>query len=311
MPSKEFVSIRMSTLRGDQPIEFDAYVKINDKYVLYLRSGDSFEGERLVRLKSKKLKKMFIQPEQEESYRSYLTRNIEMAYDPKSGKSMENRVAVVQGNQQSYSEGVMEFPENEITYLEAKNATLKFVNFLDDALALKHLMNLENTDNSISHHAVAVSTLSIALAKRLGINDPKQLQLLSLGALVHDLEHFTSGLEVTRPLKAFTEEQMKLYKTHPSAGSEKARAQKHFDTPVINIIAQHEELIDGTGFPTGMREYQMDPLAVIVGSANIVDRMSTFEGIPRKEIPKKLMVERVGNFPLNHIQNLAEIINSI
>lgn len=311
MQNSDFVSIRMSTLRGDQPIDFDAYVKINDKYVLYLRSGDSFEGERLTRLKSKKLKKMFIQPEQEELYRKYLTRNIEMAYDNNSGKSMENRVAIVQGNQQAISDGVMEFPENEITYIEAKNATIKFVNFLDDELAVKHLLNLENTENSVSHHAVSVSTLSIALAKKLGMKDAKQLQLLSLGALVHDLEHFSSGVNPTRPIKSFSPEELKLYLQHPSAGSEKARAQKHFDASVINIIAQHEELVDGSGYPMGMRESQMDPLAVIVGSANIADRMMSFEGVPKKDVAKKLMVERVGNFPLSHIQNLADIINTI
>ena len=51
----DYVSIRVSTLRGDQKIDFNAYIKINEKMVLYLRRGDSFEGERLLRLKEKKL----------------------------------------------------------------------------------------------------------------------------------------------------------------------------------------------------------------------------------------------------------------
>ena len=49
----EYVSIRTSTLRGDQRITFDVYVQVAGKQIHYLRQGDSFEGSRLARLKQK------------------------------------------------------------------------------------------------------------------------------------------------------------------------------------------------------------------------------------------------------------------
>ena len=49
-----YISFSVSTLRGDQKIDFNAYVRINEKYVLYVRRGDSFEGSRLLKLKEKK-----------------------------------------------------------------------------------------------------------------------------------------------------------------------------------------------------------------------------------------------------------------
>ena len=54
---QDFISMRVSTLRGDLKIDFDVYVKINDKMILYIRRGDSFEGPRLKRLREKKTKK--------------------------------------------------------------------------------------------------------------------------------------------------------------------------------------------------------------------------------------------------------------
>ena len=53
-----YVPIRVSVLRGDQKIGFDAFLEVNSKYILYLRKGDSFEGARLDRLKEKKVKKI-------------------------------------------------------------------------------------------------------------------------------------------------------------------------------------------------------------------------------------------------------------
>jgi putative nucleotidyltransferase with HDIG domain len=309
----DYVPIRVSTLRGDQAINFDAFVKINDKFILYLRKGDSFEGERLQRLKAKKLKKMFIMPDAEESYRSYLQNNIEMAYDHKSGKDIANRAEIIQGNQQSNAEAVMENPESETAYNETKDAAAKFVQFLEQEgpEALACIMNVKNADQNIAHHGVSVSTLAVALAKKMNIVEPQKLQLLSLGALLHDFEHFHSGLAINRPIEQMTENELKVYKTHPMIGAQKVQDKKHFDPVVINIIAQHEEYIDGKGYPNGLVESKMDPLAVIVAPCNMVDRLITFEGVPRKEAVRKLMISAVGKYPLNYIQALGDIMNSI
>lgn len=309
----DYVPIRISTLRGDLAIDFDAYVKINEKFVMYVRKGDSFEGERLQRLRSKKLKKMFIAPESEPRYLEYLKRNIEVAYDKKSGKSVADRAEIIQGNQQSNTEAVMESPENEVLYKEAKDSAGKFVDFLttEDPESLNRILNIDNVDQSIAHHGVMVSSLAVALAKRLKIVDPKQLQMLTLGALLHDFEHFHSGISIARPLKDFTPEELTVYKNHPLTGGQKVGDKKHFDQSVIQIISQHEEFIDGSGFPFGFNESKLDPLAVIVASANALDRIITFEGVPKKEAVKKLMISSVGKHPLNHIQLLGDIMNQM
>jgi putative nucleotidyltransferase with HDIG domain len=308
----EYVPIRVSTLRGDQKIDFDAYLKINDKFVHYVRKGDSFEGERLQRLKAKKLKKMFILPTHEEGYRQYLHKNIEMAYDKNSGKSMQTRAEIVQGNQQSQTEAVMENPENEAVYNDAKDAASKFVNFImNEDAAIGHILGINNVDQNIAHHGVTVSTLANALAKRLGMTDPKQMQLLTLGALLHDFDHFHSGLHIARPLKDFTADELKVYKNHPTAGAQKVQDKKHFDQSVLNIIAQHEEYVDGNGFPNNIPESKMDPLAVIVSSCNALDRMITFEGADKKNAVKQLMITSVGKYPLQHIQLLGDIMSQV
>lgn len=305
------IPIRVSTLRGDQKIDFDSFVKINDKFILYLRKGDSFEGDRLKRLKEKKLKKMFILEGEETLYRDYLKRNIDTAFDPKSGKPIETRCEIVHGVQQTNAEEVMESPENEAAYSQAKDSAAKFVDFLNrESSAIGHVLKLDNPDANIAHHGVTVSTLSVALAGKLGLTDPKQLQLLSLGALLHDFEHFHSNATLQRKLSDFPAPELELYKKHPLNGAQKVQDKKHFDQTVINIIAQHEEYIDGKGFPQGLTEQKLDPLSVIVATCNALDRLVTFESVPKKDAVKSLMINSVGKYPLKHIQSLSEIINS-
>lgn len=308
----DYVSIRVSTLRGDQKINFNAYIKINDKMILYLKNGDSFEGTRLQRLKEKKLKKMFILTEDETQYRTYLQKNIEIAYDDKSGKDINTRAEIIQGQQQSNTEEVFENPENETNYYTAKDAAGKYVQFLlNNSEAAKSVMKIENADQNIAHHGVTVSTLAVSLANKLGFTDPKQTQLLALGALLHDFGHYESSVSPAKHLKDMTPQELEIYRNHCEVGARKVHDKKHFDQNVINIIMQHEECVDGSGYPRKLNESKTDPLAVIVSSANALDRLITFEGVAKQEAAKKLMIEHVGKHPLNHIKLLSEIMKNL
>lgn len=308
----DYLPFRVSTLRGDQAIDFNAYVKINDKFICYVRKGDSFEGSRLIRLREKKLKKLFLKAEDEKAYLKYLERNIEMAYDKSSGKSITNRSEIIQGAQQSSAEEVMENPESIEAYNSAKGAAQKFSDFLqneDEAFA--SMMAIDNVDQSIAHHGVTVSTLSTMLAKKLGMTDPKVNQMLALGALLHDFDHFKTEISLSTPFEKMDKETKDKYLAHPRAGAEAVKDKKHFDQPVINIIMQHHEQIDGNGFPQKLKEKDIDPLAVIVGACNALDRLITFEGVEKKAAHKQLMMTKVGCYPLGHLKFLGELMNQL
>lgn len=294
-----YISIRVSTLRGDQ------------KMVLYLRRGDSFEGDRLKRLKERKLRKMFIVAEDENSYLGYMQRNIEMAYDNSTGKDIQGRAEIIQGAQQSNAEEVFENPENAATYNTAKDAAGKYVDFImSNAQALSAVMNMENSDKNIAHHGVTVATLAISLAQKLGITDTKKTQLLTLGSLLHDYGHHSSSLNVNQPLETMSAADKALWLQHPREGALRVQDKKHFDQTVINIISQHEETINGLG-PLKLFEKEQDPLAVLVSSANALDRLVTFENVPKNEAAKKMMIDHIGKHPLGHIQHLGEVLKNL
>lgn len=304
----DYLSIRVSTLRGDQKIAFNVFVKINDKYIMYLKQGDSFEGQRLQRLKEKKLKKMFILPEDEKLYRSYIKQNIEQAYDPKSTKSTSSRAEIIQGDQQSKAESVLEAPESEQNYQEAKSSADQYAQFLlKNTQMIKAILSLENSDKSIAHHGVSVSTLSLALAQRMKINE-QFLSLLGLGALLHDIGHLESSVDYKKALSQMSPDELLKYQMHVEQGAQKVIDKKHFDQQVVKIINEHEELINGKGYPKGTSEKLQDPLSVIVSSANAADRMISFEGVPQKEAGRKLLIDKIGQHPLEHLKILAEIL---
>lgn len=309
-----YISFRVATLRGDQKITFNAYIKINDKMVLYLKKGDSFEGTRLKKLKDKKLRKMFIVTDEEANYIEYLDNNINIAYDNKSNVNIQTRAEIIQGDQQSKIEEVFEDIDNVESYNLAKEAAGKYVDFiLSNDQALSSIMNINHIENSIdqkiSHHSIAVATLSIALASKLGITEAKKTQLLTMGALLHDFGHYESTIDYTKPVSKMRPLEQSFYSEHPAIGAKKVRSKEHFDESVINIIEQHEELIDGTG-PGKLLENQTDPLALIVSSCNAVDRLMTYQNVSRSEVVLVSQMEAPGAHPAIHYKFLEEILKN-
>lgn len=305
-----YVPVRVSTLRGEQKISFDLYLQVGGKHILYIRRGDSFEGTRLERLKERKLRKMFIVPDDEPQYRKYIQSNTELAYDPKSGASIENRVSVIQGLQQSSAETVMEDPASAESYAIAKEGSQKFADFLlSEEKAVKSLLAIENGDQNLAAHGVSVAAMAVAIAKRIGQTDPKNVSMLTLGSMLHDLSHYQTGIPYQLPLSQMTGEQLTRYKQHPLDGARMVKDLNHFDQHVTQIILEHEELIDGSGFPHGLSEKKCNPLSVIVATANAYDRMVTFEHCKPQDTVKRLVVERIGRYPLDQLNALKAIVS--
>lgn len=306
------ISIRVSTLRGDQKIGFDVFVKINDKMVHYLRRGDSFEGLRLKRLKEKKLKNLHILEDDEPNYRNYLKTNIDSAYDPNSKRDIQTRSEVIHGDQQSHVEIVFERPEDKGAYEETREASAKYVEFMmANVQATQAVLNIENSDKSLAHHGVTVATLAIALSQKLKMPDPKVKQWLTLGGLLHDIGLHDSKVNYSQPNNLLDVKDLALYKSHPLSGLEKVKSTDHFDPQIVRIILEHEECLDATGFPNKLHENSLDPLSIVVASCNAMDRLITFEGVSKLDAPKKLMIEKVGKHPLQQIKMLGEIIKGL
>ena len=306
----EYISIRVNTLRGDQKIDFDVYILIDGKYVHYLRKGDSFEGQRLERLKSKKLKKMFINLDAENLYRNYIEKNIDMAYNDKN-KDLQLRSEIVQGDQQYHADEVFENPQSALSYSQAKDTASKYVDFLmQNEKAASNILSIQNTDSSISHHGVNVATLSVTLANHLKLFDDKQKQIMTLGALLHDFGHFNTPVDISKPVDQMPEAEQAIYWKHPKIGAEKVQGLKHFDQSVINIINQHEELVNGQG-PLKMREKDQDPLSIVVSTANALDRELLRYPNDRQQVIKNFMVVNVGKHPLNHLNSLTHFLNTL
>ena len=306
----KYVPIRVSTLRGDQKITFDVYVRVAGKYILYCREGDSFEGERLERLVSKRLTKMYIRPEQAKLYDAYIKENIARAYDADKGTSLENRAQIIQGAIQAAAENLMEDLENEALYSITQEASARFLDFIrKEPKALKAIVEIKNDDYNVAHHGVNVSAIALSIAEHMGIaaERPMQMASLSTSCLMHDLEHTYTPVTLSVPESKLSTNEKAIYGLHCINGADRIKEVHFYDPIICDIVLYHDEKIDGTGL-MGKKEKELDPLVFVAATANVFDHLITQNKMSPKEALKHMLVDKMGVLPLECMKALQAVL---
>lgn len=131
---------------------------------------------------------------------------------------------------------------------------------------------VEMRDPYTAGHQRRVSQLASAIAKELGLSR-KQYGGIRIAGLLHDLGKVSVPLEIlSRPGK-ISEEEYSLIKRHPQIGYEILHDIK-FDSPVADIILQHHEKWNGSGYPHGLSGNGIILEARILCVADVMEAMS-------------------------------------
>jgi len=129
------------------------------------------------------------------------------------------------------------------------------------------LINLKGKSESSYYHSLNVTALSLLLGQKLGL-DAKQLHLLGLGALFHDLGHQEIPSQILLKKKPLTPVEEKVYQRHPDLGVRIAKRIGILPDEAMAIIGQHHERLDGSGYPKGLK----NEVGTLVRIVAIVDR---------------------------------------
>jgi len=97
---------------------------------------------------------------------------------------------------------------------------------------------------------------------------------LGFGALIHDIGKIAVPSEILTTPRRLTALEMELIRTHAQSGYDIMK-DIDFPWPVAQMILQHHERLDGSGYPRGLRGDEILPEARILAVADVVEAMSS------------------------------------
>ena len=125
----------------------------------------------------------------------------------------------------------------------------------------------------LSEHALNVCVLSLVIGRQMGLS-PDELLGLGMGALFHDVGYRSLPMKVqflTAGMKVQADPEMLSH--HPERGCQLMQTFPEVSPTVLEIIAQHHERLDGSGFPKGLSKETLSALSKIVMVADYFDEL--------------------------------------
>lgn len=152
---------------------------------------------------------------------------------------------------------------------------------------------IDGKDRYTRGHSERVCRVSVAIGQRMGM-DAEELEKLRISALLHDIGKIAIDDSILKKPAALTDEEYEIMKTHPQQGYKIMKnipAMKDF----LPGMYMHHEMINGQGYPQGLKGDEIPLQAKIVSVADTFDAM-TIDRPYSKGMELKAALERIGSF---------------
>jgi PAS domain S-box-containing protein/putative nucleotidyltransferase with HDIG domain len=176
---------------------------------------------------------------------------------------------------------------------QGRPATLNFLSNIDERMQAEeqvkiHLNKIETAlestvkalgvtselrDPYTAGHQRRVTQLASAIARDMGFTE-NRIKGIRVAGLLHDIGKILIPAEILNKPSKLTEVEFAIVKTHAMASYDILKSIE-FPWPVAQIVIQHHEKLNGSGYPSGLKGDEIIMEARILCVADIVEAMSS------------------------------------
>ncbi len=131
---------------------------------------------------------------------------------------------------------------------------------------------IESKDPYTAGHQTRVSKLSAAIAESLGFPQ-NAVEQIRMAAMIHDIGKIYVPVEFLSKPGVLNASEWEIVKMHSQVGHD-VLAPIGFPFPIHEIVYQHHERLDGSGYPKALKGSQIHVEAQIIAVADIVEAIA-------------------------------------
>jgi HD-GYP domain-containing protein (c-di-GMP phosphodiesterase class II) len=155
--------------------------------------------------------------------------------------------------------------------IEITNQTIDTVFKNPDALAC--VINIRKKDEYLLEHSVSVSVLMTIFARFLKI-DKKIIQLLSVGAFLHDVGKINIPESILNKPGKLTDAEFTVMKSHVNHSINIIESTPGISKLSLEVAALHHEKLDGTGYPFNIPKEKISSHGRMIAICDIFDALT-------------------------------------
>ncbi|HEY9855472.1 MAG TPA: HD-GYP domain-containing protein, partial [Stenomitos sp.] len=163
---------------------------------------------------------------------------------------------------------------------------------------LNSLIDLRVYDEYTYSHSSNVMSLALVVGTAMGYS-PETLRILGIGALLHDVGKSLVPESILHKPGKLTEEEFNIMATHPANGIMLLSGYSWASTDIKNIVFQHHEKWDGSGYPMKLSREAISEFARVVSVVDVYDALISTRPY-KKGLPPNVVYQAIVNGANNH-----------
>lgn len=142
-----------------------------------------------------------------------------------------------------------------------------------EGIILAISLAVESRDPYTAGHQRRVSDLATQIAKKMNLLKD-QIEGIRMAGMIHDLGKISVPAEILSKPSRISENEFGIIKLHSQVGYD-ILEQIEFPWPIAQMVYQHHERMDGSGYPQGLSGDEILVEARILGVADVVEAMAS------------------------------------
>lgn len=143
-----------------------------------------------------------------------------------------------------------------------------------EAVLISMANAIEARDQYTEGHVQRVAHLARAIGRRMNLPEPA-MRALKLGGILHDIGKIKVPDAILNKPGPLTDEERIVMKTHADAGYQICLPMKKALGAALEVIRGHHEMLDGSGYPDGLKGEEIPMAARIMAVVDIYDALAT------------------------------------
>ncbi|MFO7665614.1 MAG: PAS domain S-box protein, partial [Desulfobacterales bacterium] len=154
-------------------------------------------------------------------------------------------------------------------------------------------VTVETRDPYTAGHQKRVADLSRAIATEMGL-DINRTDGIRMAGVIHDLGKMAIPAEILSKPSKLSAIEYALIKTHPRAGYDILK-DVEFPWPIAQIVLQHHERLNGSGYPAGLKGEEILLEARVIAVADVVEAIASYRPYRPSQGMEKALGEIIQN----------------
>ena len=256
-----YLPIPLKHVAAKQLATVPIYIQADNEYCLYSSDGLGFSNDDKKRLLDSNVRYVFISMKDHDKYFDAMAESMsdvimDSNIDFEEKKEMFHGTAINLANQLNNTAPDKQKVDQTIDHSN-NNAQM-----IMNGMSVKDMYEMCVHDQKDAKHLLQMSSLMQGFAHKLGLNDKHSLSMMGTGAMLHDIG------KVFLPKDNRTVE---MLRSHVQLGVQHLDTIKGTPMEIRNIVAEHHERIDGSGYPYGLKGDDISLMGQMAGLAYTFD----------------------------------------